>query len=42
MVYDPVLLGKTSTFITAICSQNAAAFKSNVKHLLHKWAAAGC
>ena len=35
-------LGKTSKFITAGCSQNAAAFKSNVLHFLYKLAAAGC
>ena len=35
-------LGKTSKFITTGCSQNAAAFKSNVYHFLYKLAAAGC
>ena len=38
----PVEQGKTSKFITAGCSENAAAFKINVYHFLYKLAAAGC
>ena len=34
--------GKTSIFITAGCSQNAAAFNRYVQHFLYKLALAGC
>ena len=35
-------LGETSKFITAGCSQNAAAFNSYIKLFLYRLAAAGC